>query len=158
MQLAKKNIGVELAFKKIKYYCAYQERSHNEVVQKLYGYGLYKLEVAEMVSKLIEENYLNEERFAIAFAGGKCRINHWGLHKITYELKQKNVSPYCIKKALASIDKDEYNTIAQKLITHKLIQLQSEKSIQAKKSKIQNYMIGKGYDYTQVSQWLQDIF
>ena len=74
MAFETKNIGTEAAFRKIKHYCAYQERAHAEVKQKLYGYGLYKNEVEQLISQLIEENYLNEERFAIAFAGGKFQI------------------------------------------------------------------------------------
>ncbi len=76
MALETKNIGTERAFQKAKYYCGYQERSHAEMKQKLYGYGLDKAAVEELLSKLIEENYLNEERYAIAFAGGKFRMKH----------------------------------------------------------------------------------
>ena len=85
------------ALKKIKHYCAYQERCHSEVKEKLYSFGLYKQQVENILSKLIEDNYLNEERFAIAFAGGKFRMKHWGRKKIEYELRQKQVSTFCIK-------------------------------------------------------------
>ncbi len=95
------------ALPKIKQFCAYQERCHSEVKDKLYGYGLSKNDVEELLSKLVEDNFLNEERFAIAFAGGKFRIKQWGRIKIRYELRQKQVSDYCVKKALASIDDDD---------------------------------------------------
>src|SRR6187401_2447386 len=98
--MQQKNIGTEKALQKIKHYCAYQERSHYEVKEKLYSFGLYKNEVELLLSQLVEENYLNEERYAIAFAGGKFRIKQWGRVKIKYELKQKQVSEYSIKKAL----------------------------------------------------------
>ena len=88
----------EEALQKAKQYCAYQERSHSEVKEKLYSFGLYKKDVDELLSELISENYLNEERFAIMFAGGKFRIKQWGRIKIKYALKQKQVSEYCIKK------------------------------------------------------------
>ena len=90
------------ALQKIKHYCAYQERCHSEVKEKLYGVGLRKNEVDEIISTLIEENYLNEERFAIQFAGGHFRIKNWGRVKIKYELKQKQVSDYCIKKGFVA--------------------------------------------------------
>ncbi|HRD43896.1 MAG TPA: RecX family transcriptional regulator, partial [Ferruginibacter sp.] len=108
------NIGKEKAWQKIKHYCAYQERSHKEVKEKLYGFGLYKAEVELLLTQLIEENYLNEERFATAFAGGKFRMKQWGRQKIKYELKQKQVSDYCIKKALAAIDGEQYEKILYK--------------------------------------------
>src|SRR3954463_6640147 len=103
-----KNIGTERALKKIKHYCAYQERSHAEAKEKLYSFGLYKNEVEKLLSQLIEENYLNEERYAKAFAGGKFRIKHWGRVKIKYELKQNQVSEYCTREALKSIDDINY--------------------------------------------------
>src|SRR6476620_10497067 len=99
-----KNIGTEKALQKIKHYCAYQERNHKEVKDKLYSFGLYRQEVEALLSQLIEEGYLNEERFAIAFAGGKFRLRQWGRVKIQYELKQKGISEYCIRKALMSIE------------------------------------------------------
>jgi regulatory protein len=152
MAFETKNIGTEAAFRKIKHYCAYQERAHAEVKQKLYGYGLYKNEVEELMSQLIEENYLNEERFAIAFAGGKFRIKQWGKTKIKYELAQKLVSAYCIKKALASILDEDYEKTLAKLAAEKLKTLQGETNIFTKKSKLQNYLVGKGYEFDVVGR------
>ena len=141
-----KNIGVEKAWQKIKHYCAYQERSHAETRDKLYGFGLYKDEVETLLAQLIEENYLNEERFAIAFAGGKFRVRQWGRIKIKYELQQKRVSPYCIKIALAAIDEEDYEVCLQKLAETKWAALKDEENIYAKKSRLQNYLIQKGYE------------
>ena len=152
-----KNIGTEKAFEKAKYFCAYQERSHAEVKNKLYGFGLYKNEVDLLMSKLIEENYLNEERFAIAFAGGKFRINQWGKTKIKFELKQRQVSDYSIKKALAAIPDDDYEKTMQKLAEEKLATLKSEQNIFTKKSKLQNYLVGKGYEFNLVASVLKDL-
>jgi len=116
--LYKKQLSKEQALQKAKHYCGYQERSHYEVREKLYALGMHKQQVEELISQLIEENYLNEERFAIEFAGGKFRMKQWGRVKIKYELKQKRVSEYCIKKALKQIDEDDYlkslNTLAKK--------------------------------------------
>jgi len=116
--LYKKQLSKEQALQKAKHYCGYQERSHNEVREKLYALGMHKQQVEELISQLIEENYLNEERFAIEFVGGKFRMKQWGRVKIKYELKQKKVSEYCIKKALKQIDEDDYlkslNTLAKK--------------------------------------------
>jgi regulatory protein len=101
-------ISKEKALQKLKHYCGYQERNHGEVKQKLYGYGLYKQEAEEILACLIEEGYLNEERFAIQFASGKFRIKGWGKKKILYGLKEKGISSYNIRKALDAIDPDEY--------------------------------------------------
>ena len=73
------------------------------------------------MAALIEEGYLNEERFAIAFAGGKFRIKHWGRIRIRYYLKKKQVSEYCIKKALKQIDEEEYHNTIKKLIEEKFL-------------------------------------
>jgi regulatory protein len=157
MTFETKNIGTEKSFQKAKYYCAYQERSHAEVKKKLYGFGLYKNEVELLTSQLIEENYLNEERFAMAFAGGKFRIKHWGKTRIKYELKQRKVSNYSIKKSLAAIPDDEYEKKLQKLAEEKLEILKSEKNIFTKKSKLQNYLVAKGYEYNLVFEILKNI-
>jgi len=90
------------ALPKAKNYCAYQERCHSEVKDKLYGFGLNKNETEQIISTLIEENYLNEERFAISFAGGHFRIKNWGRIKIKIALKQKKVSDYCIYSLVVS--------------------------------------------------------
>lgn len=145
------------ALQKAKHYCAYQERSHAEVKEKLYGFGLYKKEVEELLSTLIEENYLNEERFAIAFAGGHFRTKHWGRVKIKYQLKQKQVSEYCIKKALKTIDEDDYQQTLQKLFDGKLKTLKSEKNIFIKKRKLQDYLLQKGFEMELIRELLSKI-
>lgn len=141
-----KNIGTEKALQKIKHYCSYQERSHKEVKEKLYSFGLYKQEVESLLSQIIEENYLNEERFAMAFAGGKFRLKQWGKIKIRYELKQKGISEYCIKKALATIDDTAYVSTLNKLYTAKLKTVRSEKNIFTRKAKLQAYLLQKGFE------------
>ncbi len=136
----------EQALHKIKQYCIYQERCHEEVKEKLYSFGLYKTDVEENLSKLIEENYLNEERFAIQYAGGKFRMKQWGRMKIKHALKHKQVSEYCIKKALKEIDESEYNKILKKLAEQKIKTMQGERNILIKKRKLQNYLLQKGFE------------
>ena len=157
MAFETKNIGTEKALQKAKYYCAYQERSHAEVKKKLYGFGLYKIEVELLMSQLIEEDYLNEERFAMAFAGGKFRIKNWGKTRIKYELKQRQVSDYCIKKALAAIPDEDYEKTLLKLTEEKLATLKSEKNIFTKKGKLQNYLVGKGYEFNLVGEIVREL-
>ena len=153
--MQQKNIGTERALQKIKQYCSYQERSHQEVKEKLYSYGLYKNETESLLSQLIEENYLNEERYAIAFAGGKFRMKQWGRIKIKYELKQKRVSDYCIKTGLASIEESEYQKTLEKLFEKKQKIVKAEKNIFIKKQKIQSYLVQKGFETTLITSLLQ---
>lgn len=142
----KQSLTKEQALQKARHYCAYQERSHSEVKEKLYGFGLRKVEVEELLSRLIEENYLNEERFAIQFAGGKFRVKQWGKVKIKHELRQKQVSEYCIKKALAAIEEEDYEAVFLKLAEAKWASLKGEKNIFIKKRKVQDYLLGKGFE------------
>lgn len=134
------------ALQKIRHYCAYQERCHSEVRDKLYSFRLRKPDVEHIISQLIEENYLNEERFAVQFAGGKFRMKSWGRVKIQYELKQKQVSAYCIKKAMKEIDKTAYTASLQKLANQKWDELKGEKNIFIKKRKALDYLLQKGYE------------
>ena len=145
------------ALSKAKHYCAYQERCHSEVKDKLYGFGLNTTEVNQMMSTLIEENYLNEERFAIQFAGGHFRSKKWGRLKIIYALKQKQVSPYCIKKALKLIDEEEYQKVLQKHFEEKLKSLKSEKNSFIKKRKLQNHLLQKGFENDLIRQLVNGI-
>lgn len=136
----------EQAHQKAKHYCAYQERCHSEVKEKLYGFGLRKVEVEELLSTLIEEDYLNEERFAIQFAGGRFRMKQWGRVKIKYELKQKQVGEYNINKAIKAIDEKDYKATLYKLFEQKMKQLSTEKNQFTKKRKLQDYLLQKGFE------------
>ena len=142
----RKQLTREQAFQKAKHYCAYQERCHSEVKEKLYSFGLRKTDVEQLLTQLIDEDYLNEERFAIQFAGGKFRMKQWGRVKIQYELKQKQVSEYCIKKALKQIDEEAYTKTLHKLYREKLSTLRSETNQFIRKRKIQDYLLQKGYE------------
>ena len=152
--ISRGTVSKEQALTKIKHYCAYQERSHKEVMGKLYDLGLYKKEAEELLSQLIEEGYLNEERFAIQFAGGRFRIKQWGKKKIEQALKEKQISSYCIKKAIAQIDEADYRKTLQRLCTKKWEQLEGEKNIFTKKRKLQDYLLQKGYEYEMVKEEL----
>ena len=150
--LSKKHLTREQALQKLRHYCAYQERCHSEVKEKLYGFGLRKVDVEDLLSKLIEEDYLNEERFAIQFTGGRFRMKQWGRVKIKYELKQKQVSEYVIKKALKTINEEDYWTAAQKLCDQKLQQLKGETNHFIRKKKLSDYLLQKGYEHNIINE------
>jgi regulatory protein len=151
----KKYITKEQALQKLKHYSGYQERCHREVREKLYNLGVNRKDHDEIIAALIEEGYLNEERFAIAFAGGKFRLKQWGRVKIKYELKQKQVSDYCIKKALKEIDEDEYQDVLNKLATEKY-ELLKEEQYMIRKKKTMDYLIQKGYEHEQINNWFKN--
>src|SRR6185312_2845053 len=155
--MAFQNFTPQQSVPKIKQYCAYQERCHTEVRDKLYSFGLNKIEVEEIISTLITENYLNEERFAIHYAGGKFRMKQWGKNKIKQALKFKQVSDYCIKKALKEIDAQEYQKTFEKLAEQKLKTLKGEKNIFIKKRKLQDFLLMKGYETEMIREVVNKI-
>ncbi len=152
----KNNLSKEKALEKIKHYCGYQERSHSEVKTKLYSYHLRKSEVEEIICQLIENNYLNEERFAIQFAGGKFRMKHWGRKKIQYELRQKGVNNFIINTALKEINEESYLATLQKLAQTKWTALRSENNI-SRQSKTNAYLLQKGYEQSLVSEVINSL-
>lgn len=151
------NESSEKALQKIKHYCAYQERCHSEVREKLFLFGLRSKEVETLLSQLIEEDYLNEERFALAFARGKFKIKHWGKEKIRFALGQKQVSDYCIRKALASIHAEDYRDAISTIAGKKLKLLAGEKNIFIKKRKLRDHLLQKGYEHEMINEWLKKI-
>ena len=144
----------EQVIQKVKQYCNYQERCHAEVREKLYLFGLNIKDVEQVLSQLIQENYLNEERFAIQYAGGKFRIKQWGRVKIKYALKQKQVGEYSIKKALKEINEGDYINTLNKLADYKRKALKSEKNIFIRRKKLFDYLLQKGYERELIAEVL----
>ena len=141
----KKPITQQEAFLKACSYCAYQERLQEEVRKKLQTYRLPANAIEEIISQLIEQNFLNEERFAKAYAGGKFRIKKWGRIKILKELEMRKVSKYCIKKGLEEITEEEYIKTLGEILTKKKSSLSIEKQYELN-HKVAQYAIGKAYE------------
>jgi regulatory protein len=151
--IKRKQLTKEQALQKLRHYCAYQERSHMEVKEKLYSFGLRKQMVEESIAQLIEEDYLNEERFAIQFAGGKFRMKQWGRVKIIHALKQKQVSTYCINKAIKELDGEAYEKTLHKLAKQKWSSVKGEGvNLFVKMAKTTDYLLQKGYEPELVRQ------
>lgn len=156
--LQKRTYTKEQALQRLKHYCAYQERCHLEVKEKAYSLGLQKSEVEELVSRLIEEDYLNEERFSIQFAGGKFRMKQWGRNKIRKELMQRKISEYCIRKALAEIDEKEYQQVLEKLAQKKWTSLKDTRINQVvKMKKTSDFLLQKGFEPEQVQSAISQL-
>ncbi|SRR5690606_35379224 len=137
--------------KKAERFCAYQERCHKEVVQKLYDLNAQKEEIDEIIVHLIEHNFLNEERFAQSFARGKHSIKKYGKIRITNELKFRNISSYNIKKALKEISDPIYEKTFSEL-SEKAWHSITEKNPIKKKKKFCDYLLRKGYESDLVYQ------
>jgi regulatory protein len=133
-------------------YCAYQERTQQEVRDKLYNLGLYSNEVEQILTELILEDFINEERFARTYARGKFNLKRWGKVKIIYELKRKKISPYCIKKALEEIEDNEYNRVLNHLLVQKLSGITGEDFI--KRNKAARFLINRGFESEKVWELL----
>jgi regulatory protein len=134
-----------MARHRIENWCAYRERAQQETRNKLYEYGLPESDVEQIISELIGNNFLNEERFAIAFAGGKFRIKKWGKIKIKAELRARKVSEYCISKALKQIPDNEYFTTLEKVILKKTKQIKEPNKIKRHYKLIQ-YVTSRGFE------------
>lgn len=133
------------ARQKLEHYCAYQERCHEEVVQKLRSLGLGQAAIDEVVVHLIENNFLNEERFACSFTRGKHRIKHWGKIRIVNELKSRNISQYNITTALKEITAEEYLDTFHNL-SEKHWENMQETNVLKKKKKFCDFLIRKGFE------------
>lgn len=143
--MQKKYLTKEQALQKLKQYCAYQERSHSEVQQKLWELGVYRSEHDGLIASLIEDDYLNEERFAKSFAGGKFRMKDWGRKKIYYGLKEKGVGEYLIKRAMKEINEEAYRKTLQELAEKKYTSLKGEQYLVRKKKTV-DYLLQKGFE------------
>lgn len=157
MQQAK-SYTVQEATKKLERYCMYQERCHFEVVQKLKGMRMIPQAIDHIVTHLITENFLNEERFARSFARGKFTIKKWGKKRIVGELKQRHISQYNIKAALTEIDDDLYQKTFDELAKKRLSQI-NEKNTQIRKRKLADYLLYRGWEshlvYPKINELIQ---
>jgi len=143
------------AKKKLEHYCAYQERCHDEVILKLRSMSLNSVEIDEVVVHLIENNFLNEERFACSFARGKFRIKKWGKIRIVNELKFRTISQYNINQALKEIDEGEYLSTFHSLseLTWNTI---TEKNKLKKRKKFCDYLLRKGWESNMIYEKVKE--
>ncbi|WP_291963799.1 regulatory protein RecX [Maribacter sp.] len=151
-----KGYTVQEATKKIESYCAYQDRCHKEVVAKLKDMGMIPLAIDTIIAQLIEDRFLNEERFAKSFARGKFNIKKWGKNRIVRELKFRNISKYNITSALKEIEPQAYLTTLDDL-AHKRLQQISETNIQKRRKKLADYLLYRGWESHLVYEKLQEL-
>ncbi|MCX6182351.1 MAG: regulatory protein RecX [Bacteroidetes bacterium] len=144
------------ALQKAQKYCAYQERCQEEVRESLSGLGLEEEIIENVIAELVNQNFLNEERFSCAYARGKFKNNEWGWIKIENELRQRKISSYCIAKAKKEIDPVLYRETISKLALKKLREVKGE-SLYNQKGKVFRYIAGKGFESDLVLQIIEGI-
>jgi len=151
-----KSYTVQEATKKIESYCAYQDRCHKEVVSKLKDMGMIPLAIDTIIAQLIEDQFLNEERFAKSFARGKFNIKKWGKNRIVRELKFRNISKYNITTALKEIEPEAYLTTLDDLALKRLQQI-TETNIQKRRKKLADYLLYRGWESHLVYEKLREL-
>ncbi|MBX2817259.1 MAG: RecX family transcriptional regulator [Saprospiraceae bacterium] len=145
-----------VALAKMQKYCAYQERCQKEVRSKLIALKVYGDDLEEIMAELISSGFLNEGRFAEAYARGKFKNNKWGMQKIRRELKWRNISAYDIDHALASIPEDVYHACLRKLLRAKYQSLRIDDPWQ-KKQRTVRYAQNKGYELPLILTLMSDL-
>jgi regulatory protein len=143
-----------LALEQLRNWCAYQERCQQEARDKLYDLGIKKDEVEAIIATLISEKFIDEERYAKAFAGGKFRIKKWGKIKIRSMLKMKRISEYSIQKALSEINEDNYLETIEQLIERKSRQLKGESNKVKRNYKLLRFVQSRGFETDLIMQML----
>ncbi|GAB3793156.1 regulatory protein RecX [Spirosoma humi] len=133
------------ALRKAAMFCAYQERTQQEVRERLKEWGVSGDDAEEVIAELIQQNYLNEERFAKSFAGGKFRVKGWGRRKIKQQLQQRGISGYNLDQAMKEIAPDDYRETLADLLTKKRQSLRDDNPLVVKQ-KLVRYALSKGYE------------
>lgn len=144
------------AQKKLEHYCAYQERCHKEVTQKLYDMKMIPEARDQIIVHLLQHNFLNEERFAKAFVRGKFRIKKWGKQRLQLELKRKDISKTIITIALKEINtEDYYNTFND--LAEKRLETIKETNAQKKRKKLADYLMYRGWESQMVYDKIREL-
>lgn len=145
MHQKKQSFTVMEATKKLEHYCAYQERCHQEVIQKLKSLNMIPQAIDLIVVHLIEHNFLNEERFAKTFVSGKFRIKKWGKRRLTIELSRKHISKFNVNQALREIEDEEYIEVFNDLAEKKVDSMMESNSYKKKKRLI-DFLLYRGWE------------
>jgi len=136
---------IKVAREKIQHYCAVMDRCQYQVMTKLKSYGISATLSEDILIELIQNNFVDEERFARAFSSGKFKIKKWGKRKIAFELSNLKVPKSCITLGLEEIDEQDYLDTIQHL-AHKKYAMLKDKNIFVKKKKVVDYILRKGYE------------
>ena len=156
MNLQRQPYTVEEALKKMGRYCAYQDRCHQEIRQKLREMKMIPEAIDHIMAYLIEHDFLNEQRFADSFTRGKFRIKNWGKNRIVRELKQREISPFAIKKSLKQITEADYAKALDELARKRLQALNHRTQLE-KKQKLASYLLYRGWENELVYEKIREL-
>jgi len=146
-------VDYKIALAKAAKYCAYQERCHWELERKFNEWHIDEDIWDDITADLIQQNFLNEERFAIAYVRGKVNIKKWGRTKIYYELRKRHISEYLINKSLAMIDEEKYLINLQEIIAKKKLTVKGRTDYE-RQAKLTSYLLSRGYDIELIKNYL----
>jgi regulatory protein len=153
----RKSYSLEQALSRLQRYCTYQDRCHIEVERKLTEMRMIPQAKEQIIMSLIEDDYLNEERFALAFVKGKFRIKKWGRIRLKAELKKRKISKYLIKSALEQISEKDYLFTFEELANRKANSIKAD-SILLKKKKLADFLIYRGWESSLVNNKVNQLF
>lgn len=154
--MERKSYTIQEATEKLSKFCAYRERCHKEVEQKLWEMNMIPEARNQIIMDLMEDGFLNEERFARSFARGKFKIKKWGRHRIERELKRRDISKWNIERGLSEISPEAYHQALEELIAKRRKQIDHE-SKPRQRSKMVNYLAYRGYEYALIYEKLRDL-
>jgi regulatory protein len=151
-----KPTDIELVIGRARRYCAFQERSTKELSDKLKAWKVIPAMTERVIKQMVKEGYLDEERFARAFASGRFRLKHWGKTKIQYELRGRKVPDEIIQLAMDEIDEEEYKEILLEVIKKKNKEINVEDQY-ARKKKLTSFALQKGYEYEVIREAIEKL-
>lgn len=134
---------------KLEHYCSYQERCHAEVNTKLASFSISTEEKNQIIVSLIENKYLNEERFCELFVNSKLHQKYWGKNRLKAELKARNISEYLISKYLKEINPNDYETIFETVCEKTWFSI-TERNTLKKRKKFCDTLLRKGWESNKV--------
>ena len=148
--------GSDDALQKLRHFCSFQERCTSEVKEKMYALGVPKAKQNGIIEQLEKEKFLDDRRYAAAFASGKFRINKWGRRKIRYELAVRGIPETVISKGLEEIDEDEYIELLRELVRKKYSEIKGEKKLTVR-NRIFTFVSGKGFESDLISEAINEL-
>ena len=144
-QKAAKPLTLDQVLDKIAKYCAYQERCVKDVRDKLKTFDLPQEEKDKILDYLLDNRFVNDERFAMSFVRGKINQSGWGLNKIRFHLMQKGIAKEIIDEALQQTDEEVYRQRLIDILETKSKTVKAETEFE-KKRKLVAYAIQKGFE------------
>lgn len=150
------DLSLKEVIQKMEYYCAYQERCHAEVKEKLYSFQVSQDEKDQVIVHLLDNNYLNEERFASIFTQSKLHQKKWGKKRITIELKARNISAFLITKSIKEIETNDYESMFEE-VSNKHWDTITEKNTLKKRKKFCDYLLRKGWESERVYEKVKEL-